>query len=106
MNDSNLLVSAMTENKVQRLRSRVKCSFDEKEKKDSLNKFKIEFIDKLISICTIGLNDLPSELKIEICKHLNLFSLRNLAFSSRYWYDFISKDDILWKHLYIRDFGK
>lgn len=106
MTESILIVHAIVKNRVQKLRTKVKCTSNEEEKKEVLRKFKIEFIDKLISICTIGLNELPSELKIEICKYLNLVSLINLAHSNSYWYDFILNDDILWKHLYRRDFGE
>ena len=106
MTESILIVHAIVKNKVERLRAKVKCSLDERAKSDALAKFKNEFIDKLISICTIGLNELPDELKLEICKYLNLFSLFNLAISNKFWYDFIQNDDLLWKNLYIRDFRK
>lgn len=106
MTESILIVHAIVKNRPQKLRAKVKCSFDEQEKVTSLTKFKKEFIDQLIGICTIGLNELPNELKIEICKYLNLFSLFNLANSNRFWNYFIKNDDILWKHLYIRDFGR
>lgn len=105
MTETILVVHAIVKNREQKLRTKVKCSFDENEKEDALNKFQTEFIDKLISICTVGLNELPDELKIEICKYLSLFSLFNLANSNRFWHDFIFSDDVLWKHLYIRDFG-
>ena len=105
MTESILVVHASVTNRTQKLRTKVKCSFDEHEKTEALAKFKSEFIDKLISVCTIGLNELPDELKIEICKYLSLFSLVNLANANRYWQDFIFNDDVLWKYLYIRDFG-
>ena len=106
MTESILVVHAIVRNREEKLRAKVRCSFDDREKKTALTKFKNEFIDKLISVCTIGLNELPDELKIEICKYLNLISLVNLAHSNRYWYDFIQSDDLLWKHLFIRDFGE
>lgn len=106
MSETILVVHASVRNRVQKLRTKVKCSTDPDEKREALAKFKSEFIDKLIGICTIGLNELPDELKIEICKYLSLASLFNLANANRYWQDFILNDDVLWKHLYIRDFGR
>ena len=106
MGENILIVHAII-NKKQRLKTaRVQCSFNDELKRIALDKFKNEIIDKIISICTVGLNELPNELKVCILKYLDLVSLVKLAHSNRFWYYFIHNDDILWKNLFIRDFGK
>lgn len=71
-----------------------------------INQFNAEFISKLIQLTSPGIEWLPPELRVKILLFLPVQYFLNMARVNRHWNTLCNGDDLIWRFLCERDFGR
>ena len=69
-----------------------------------VNRFKIEFVPKVIEILSFGLNDMPIEIIDKIVERLAFGPIIRLSMTNKYWKEICEQND-LWRKLFRKRFS-